>query len=52
MGESRALSYWRSYGKDVFELIMITSDNRIVCTSGLIEQFTLTNESYTVKYSE
>ena len=52
LGESKALNYWRSYGKDVFELIMITSDDRIVCTSGLIEQFTLTNESYTVKYSE
>ena len=52
MGESRALSYWRSYGQDVFELIMITNDNRIICTSGLIEQFTLTNENYSIKYSE
>ena len=52
MGESRALNYWRSYGKDLFELIMVTSDNRIVCTSGLIEQFIQTNESYTLKYSE
>lgn len=52
MGESRALNYWRSYGKDVFELIMVTTDNRIVCTSGLIEQFTQTNDNYTLKYSE
>jgi len=36
----------------VFELIMITNDNRIICTSGLIEQFTLTNENYSIKYSE
>ena len=52
MGESRALNYWRSYGKDEFELIMVTTDNRIVCTAGLIEEFTLTNENYSVKYSE
>jgi len=52
MGESRSLNYWRAYGEDVFELIMVTTDNRIICTSGLIEQFILTNDNYTVKYSE
>ena len=31
---------------------VITNDNRIVCTSGLIEQFTLSNENYTVTFTE
>lgn len=50
LGESRALNYWRTYGG--FEMIMVTKDDRIICTSGLIEQFTQTNSNYKVSYSE
>ncbi len=50
LGESRALNYWRTYGG--FEMIMVTSDNRVVCTSGLIEEVTLSNDSYTLSFSE
>ena len=50
LGESQALNYWRTYGG--FEMIMITNDNRIICTSGLIEQFTLYNQNYTLSYTE
>ena len=50
LGEGRALNYWRTYGG--FDMIMVTSDNRIICTAGLIERFTLTNEDYTLSYSE
>lgn len=50
MGETAALNYWRNYGG--FEMILVTTDDRVVCTSGLIEQFTLTSDSYTLKFSE
>lgn len=50
LGESQALSYWRTYGG--FDMILITTDNRVVCTSGLIEQFTLSNTNYTLSYTE
>lgn len=50
MGESAALNYWRTRGG--FEMVLVTTDNRVVCTSGLIEQFTLTSDNYTLKFSE
>lgn len=51
LGEKAALKYWRSNGG--FEMIMITDDDRVVCTSGLIEVFTLTNSTdYTVTMTE
>lgn len=50
LGESKALNYWRTYGG--FEMIMVTSDNSIVCTKGLIEKFTLSNDNYTLKFTE
>ena len=53
MGETGAINYWRSYGKGSFELILVTIENQVICTSGLIEQFNLTNTSdYTLKYIE
>jgi len=56
LGENQAMSYWRTYGKkgtdNDFELIMVTNDNRVVCTSGLIEQFTVTNTDYTLTFTE
>jgi thiamine biosynthesis lipoprotein len=50
LGQSSALNYWRTYGG--FEMIMVTTDNEIICTSGLIEEFTLSNSSYTLTFSE
>lgn len=50
LGESAALNYWRTYGG--FDMILITNDNRIICTSGLLEQFTLSNPNYSLTYSE
>lgn len=53
-GESAALNYWRTYGQktELFDMILITNDNRIICTSGLIEAFTISNTNYTVSYTE
>ena len=50
LGETAAINYWRNYGG--FDMVLITTDNRIVCTSGLIEDFTLTNSYYKVSYTE
>ena len=52
LGETKALNYWRQYGG--FEMILITTDDRIVCTKGLLEDFTLSPDSskYSVIYSE
>ena len=52
LGESKALNYWRQYGG--FEMILITTDDRIVCTKGLLETFTLSagSSQYRVIYTE
>ncbi len=51
LGENAALEYWRNNGG--FEMIMITKDNEILCTTGLLEVFTLTNRTdYTLKMVE
>ena len=51
LGEDAAIKYWRDNGG--FDMIMITDDNRVVCTRGLIEVFTLTNkDNYTVSMVE
>ena len=51
LGESAALKYWRENGG--FDMIMITKDNEILCTTGLLEMFTLTNSTdYTLKMVE
>jgi len=55
MGQSSALSYWRSYGSkegQEFEMILVNENDQVICTSGLIEQFTLTNTEYELKYTE
>ncbi|HBD85801.1 MAG TPA: FAD:protein FMN transferase, partial [Clostridiales bacterium] len=39
LGKDAALDYWRTYGG--FEMILITQDDQIVCTSGLKSIFTL-----------
>lgn len=43
LGENSAIKYWQEYGG--FEMIMVTKDGRVLCTSGLIEYFSLTNTS-------
>ena len=50
LGESRAINYWRTYGG--FEMILVTKENQVICTKGLIEEFTLTNENYGLKFVE
>lgn len=50
LGESQAISYWRNYSG--FEMILVTNENEIICTSGLIEKFTLANDSYTLRFTE
>ena len=54
LGQSKAINYWRTYGgKDQpFEMILINNDNEIICTKGLIEEFTLSNTAYTLRYVE
>ena len=51
LGETNALRYWRSYGKD-FEMILVTKNHEVLCTSGLIEEFSLENTNYTLKFME
>ena len=50
LGQSKALNYWRQYGG--FDMVLINNDNEIICTKGLIEKFTLTNNNYTLRYVE
>ena len=51
LGENDALRYWRKYGG--FDMILVTEDNRVVCTKGLIEVFSLVNKDrYTLKFVE
>ena len=52
LGETKALNYWRQYGG--FEMILVTSDDRIVCTRGLLEEFSLSSSAsqYRVMYVE
>ena len=50
LGETGAMNYWRANGG--FDMIMVTTGDEIICTSGLIEQFTVTNRDYTLRYAE
>ncbi len=50
LGQTRAINYWRTYGG--FEMILVNADSQIICTKGLIEEFTLTNENYGLKFVE
>ncbi len=49
-GQSKALAYWRQNGD--FDMVLVNTDNEVICTKGLIERFTLTNDSYTLRYVE
>ena len=50
MGETNALNYWRANGG--FEMILVTRNNEVICTKGLMEEFTLSNDTYTLTYKE
>ena len=50
LGQSKALNYWRQYGG--FDMVLVNTDNEVICTKGLIEKFTLTNNNYTLRYVE
>ena len=54
LGQSKCLNFWRQYnGKDMnFDMVLVNTDNEVICTKGLIEKFTLTNKSYTLRYVE
>lgn len=53
MGQSNALQYWRDYGMGKFDLILVTTENMVICTTGIVEDFELTNtRDYTVKFTE
>lgn len=48
LGESDALSYWRTYGG--FEMILVTTDGRVVLTDGLYGRFTPNGDRYEYSY--
>ena len=52
LGEARALNYWRAYGG--FEMILITKNNQVICTKGLIDNYVANPQAagYKVRYSE
>ena len=33
-------------------MILVNNSNEIICTSGLIEEFTLANKSYSLRFTE
>ena len=50
IGQTRAINYWRQYGG--FEMILINESGNVICTSGLLEEFELKNDFYTLSYVE
>ena len=52
LGETRALNYWRQHGG--FEMILITKSKQVICTKGLIDNFSANEQAqgYRVKFSE
>lgn len=47
LGEDGAVEYYLANGG--FDMVLITDDNRVLITSGLIDAFELSNTSYTVE---
>ena len=45
MGEERALDFWRNWGGNPFELVLVTEDGRVAVTGGLAEKFDFDTES-------
>lgn len=50
MGKNSAIRCWRANRN--FDMIIVTEDNEIMITSGLTEQFTLSNSDYKLSYIE
>ena len=48
LGETDALAYWRDHGG--FEMILITTDGRVVLTNGLYGKFTPNGDRYEYSY--
>jgi len=48
LGEKGALDYYKTYGG--FDLVLVTSDNRVVVTAGLAKSFTENSKNYTFQY--
>ena len=46
LGPDKATEYWRAHS-DEFQMIMVTTDNRVLYTSGLNDKFTMMAENYT-----
>lgn len=46
MGEEQALDFWRTSDR-AFDLVLITSDNRVVVTDGLKDRFSGAKDGYT-----
>lgn len=49
LGEEGAVEFWRSQAED-FQMILITKDNRILCTEGLQDIYTPLSSDYSVEY--
>ena len=47
MGPDKAATYWQG-SKDAFEMVLITEDNRILCSEGIADSFTPTGK-YTME---
>lgn len=50
LGKSAALNYWKTYGG--FEMLLISDDNTITATKGLMEKVAVTNPNYKLSFFE
>ena len=50
IGQSKAINYWRTYGG--FDMILVNNTGDVICTSGLLERFDLSNSNYTLTFVE
>ena len=50
LGEEGALDYWRTWGG--FELLLVTTDGRVVLTDGLRDAFTANGDRYTIVFTD
>lgn len=50
LGEDGALDYWRTWGG--FELLLVTTDGRVVLTDGLRDAFTANGDRYTIVFTD
>jgi thiamine biosynthesis lipoprotein len=55
LGEKNAIRYWQSFGKEDkmnFQMILINKDDEVIATYGLIDEFSLENPYYTLRFIE